>query len=78
LTASKDAETRRADLIQLEQIASGYPSCECFLTEITLDPPGATSEQADVPLLDEDYLILSTVHSAKAPEVEVGLPAQCR
>jgi DNA helicase-2/ATP-dependent DNA helicase PcrA len=64
----EDAETRRADLLQLEQIASGYPSRERFLTELTLDPPDATSDQAGVPLLDEDYLILSTIHSAKGQE----------
>jgi len=64
----EDAETRRADLIQLEQIASGYPSRERFLTELTLDPPDATSDQAGVPLRDEDYLILSTIHSAKGQE----------
>jgi DNA helicase-2/ATP-dependent DNA helicase PcrA len=63
-----DASTRRADLIQLEQIASGYPSRERFLTELTLDPPDATSDQAGVPVLDEDYLILSTIHSAKGQE----------
>jgi DNA helicase II / ATP-dependent DNA helicase PcrA len=55
-------------LIQLEQIASGYPSRERFLTELTLDPPDATSDQAGVPVLDEDYLILSTIHSAKGQE----------
>jgi DNA helicase-2/ATP-dependent DNA helicase PcrA len=64
----EDCETRRADLIQLEQIASGYASRERFLTELTLDPPDATSDQAGVPLLDEDYLILSTIHSAKGQE----------
>ena len=64
----EDAETREADLIQLEQIASGYPSRERFLTELTLDPPDATSDQAGVPLRDEDYLILSTIHSAKGQE----------
>ncbi|MEA2888097.1 MAG: ATP-dependent helicase UvrD/PcrA [Bradyrhizobium sp.] len=64
----EDAETRRADLIQLEQIAGGYPSRERFLTELTLDPPDATSDQAGVPLLDEDFLILSTIHSAKGQE----------
>jgi DNA helicase-2/ATP-dependent DNA helicase PcrA len=64
----EDAETRRADLIQLAQIASGYPSRERFLTELTLDPPDATSDQAGVPLLDEDYLVLSTIHSAKGQE----------
>ena len=64
----EDAVTRRADLLQLEQIACGYPSRERFLTELTLDPPDATSDQAGVPLLDEDYLILSTIHSAKGQE----------
>jgi DNA helicase-2/ATP-dependent DNA helicase PcrA len=64
----EDAEMRRADLIQLEQIAAGYPSRKRFLTELTLDPPDATSDQAGIPLKDEDYLILSTVHSAKGQE----------
>jgi len=64
----EEVVTRRADLIQLEQIACGYPSRERFLTELTLDPPDATSDQAGVPLLDEDYLILSTIHSAKGQE----------
>ncbi|MCA0338621.1 MAG: ATP-dependent helicase, partial [Proteobacteria bacterium] len=64
----EDADTRKDDLVQLEQIASGYASRERFLTELTLDPPDATSDQAGVPLLDEDYLILSTIHSAKGQE----------
>lgn len=64
----EDAEARRADLLQLEQIAAGYPTREAFLTELTLDPPDATSDQAGVPLRDEDYLILSTIHSAKGQE----------
>jgi DNA helicase-2/ATP-dependent DNA helicase PcrA len=59
---------RQADLLQLEQIAAGYPSRRRFLTDLTLDPPDATSDQAGVPLLDEDYLILSTIHSAKGQE----------
>ena len=64
----EDAETRRADLLQLEQIAAGYPSRERFLTDLTLDPPDATGGQAGVPLKDDDYLILSTIHSAKGQE----------
>ena len=64
----EDASIRAADLVQLEQIASGYSSRERFLTELTLDPPDATSDEAGVPLLDEDYLILSTIHSAKGQE----------
>ncbi|HEY9213882.1 MAG TPA: ATP-dependent helicase, partial [Ancylobacter sp.] len=64
----EDASTRQADLVQLAQIAAGYGSRERFLTELTLDPPDATSDQAGVPHLDEDYLILSTIHSAKGQE----------
>ena len=63
-----DAVLREADLLQLLQIASTYPSRERFLTELTLDPPDATSDRAGDPLLDEDYLILSTIHSAKGQE----------
>jgi DNA helicase-2/ATP-dependent DNA helicase PcrA len=63
-----DAHVRLADLVQLEQIAAGYSSRERFLTELTLDPPEATSSEAGTPLLDEDYLILSTIHSAKGQE----------
>jgi DNA helicase-2/ATP-dependent DNA helicase PcrA len=64
----EDAHMREADLGQLAQIASTYPSRERFLTELTLDPPEATSARAGDPLLDEDYLILSTIHSAKGQE----------
>jgi DNA helicase-2/ATP-dependent DNA helicase PcrA len=63
-----DAPVRAADLAQLEQIAGGYSSRGRFLTDITLDPPAATSDEAGVPLLDEDFLILSTIHSAKGQE----------
>ena len=63
-----DALPRRADLLQLEQIAAGYRSRQQFLTELMLDPPDATSDEAGMPLLDEDYLILSTIHSAKGQE----------
>ena len=64
----EDAAQRQADLVQLAQIAASYPTRERFLTELTLDPPDATSDQAGPPLLDEDYLILSTIHSAKGQE----------
>ncbi len=61
-------DTREADLEQLEQISGRYPTRERFLTELTLDPPSAAGDLAGAPLLDEDYLILSTVHSAKGQE----------
>ncbi|HEU4626141.1 MAG TPA: ATP-dependent helicase [Steroidobacteraceae bacterium] len=60
--------TRLGDLDQLELLSGQYPSRERFLTELTLDPPNATSDLAGQPVLDEDYLVLSTIHSAKGME----------
>jgi DNA helicase-2/ATP-dependent DNA helicase PcrA len=62
------AAVRAADLEQLEQISASYPSRERFLSELTLDPPSAAGDEAGPPLLDEDYLVLSTIHSAKGQE----------
>jgi DNA helicase-2/ATP-dependent DNA helicase PcrA len=64
----EDAIVRREDIAQLEHIAGGYPSRERFLTELTLDPPDAASDLSGPPLRDEDFLILSTIHSAKGQE----------
>lgn len=63
-----DAAVRSADLAQLARIAQGYATRERFLTELTLDPPDATSDESGAPHRDEDYLILSTIHSAKGQE----------
>jgi DNA helicase-2/ATP-dependent DNA helicase PcrA len=63
-----DAVIRAADLDQLGRIAIGYASRARFLTDLTLDPPDATSDEAGIPRRDEDYLILSTIHSAKGQE----------
>jgi len=63
-----DAQVRAADLVQLLALSAGHGSRESFLAEITLDPPEATSDRAGAPLLDEDYVILSTIHSAKGQE----------
>jgi DNA helicase-2/ATP-dependent DNA helicase PcrA len=60
--------TRLGDLDQLEHLAGQYPSRERFITELTLDPPHATSDLAGQPALEEDYLVLSTIHSAKGME----------
>jgi DNA helicase-2/ATP-dependent DNA helicase PcrA len=62
------AQVRAGDLVQLERIAQRYASRERFLTELALDPPQASGDLAGAPLLDEDYLVLSTVHSAKGQE----------
>ncbi len=63
-----DHGLRAADLAALQTLAEGYASRERFLTGLTLDPPEASSDLAGPPLLDEDYLILSTIHSAKGQE----------
>ncbi len=65
------AAARMGDLDQLESIARAYRTREEFLSELTLDPPEATGDEAGPPLLDEDYLILSTIHSAKGQEWDV-------
>jgi DNA helicase-2/ATP-dependent DNA helicase PcrA len=60
--------SRQADLEQLEQIAASHPTRERFLCDLTLDPPQAIGIEAGPPHRDEDYLILSTIHSAKGQE----------
>jgi ATP-dependent DNA helicase UvrD/PcrA len=62
---------RRRDLEQLELLATAYPTRTRFLSELTLDPPSSTGDLAGPPLLDEDYLVLSTIHSAKGLEWDV-------
>jgi DNA helicase-2/ATP-dependent DNA helicase PcrA len=62
------APARKGDLDQLERLSQQHATRESFVTELTLDPPQATGDLAGDPLLDEDYLVLSTVHSAKGQE----------
>ena len=62
------AHVRAGDLVQLERISQQYASREQFLTEMALDPPQAAGDLSGAPYLDEDYLVLSTVHSAKGQE----------
>jgi DNA helicase-2/ATP-dependent DNA helicase PcrA len=63
-----EAQVRAGDLEQLEKISVNFAGREDFLSELALDPPSATGDLAGPPLLDEDYLVLSTVHSAKGQE----------
>jgi DNA helicase-2/ATP-dependent DNA helicase PcrA len=59
---------RNSDLEQLEQIAASYSSRQRFLTDLTLEPQTATEHQRELPVDDEDCLVLSTIHSAKGQE----------
>jgi len=63
-----NARTRLADLDQIERLADAAPSRERFLSDLTLDPPESAGALAGPPHLDEDFLILSTIHSAKGQE----------
>jgi DNA helicase-2/ATP-dependent DNA helicase PcrA len=62
---------RVADLEILESLSRNHASRESFLSDLTLDPPEALGDLAGDPLIDDDYLILSTIHSAKGQEWDV-------
>ena len=63
-----DASARLIDIEHLSALSADYEDRSHFLTEIVLDPPTSTSGFADAPFLDDDYLVLSTIHSAKGGE----------
>jgi DNA helicase-2/ATP-dependent DNA helicase PcrA len=65
------AAPRIADLEQLQQAAGRYGTRGRFVAELTLDPPASTGDLAGPPSLDDDWLVLSTVHSAKGGEWDV-------
>lgn len=67
----ENPEPRRHDLEQLEHIAGRYRSRRRFLTDLTLDPPTSTADFAGPPILNDDWLTLSTIHSAKGCEWDV-------
>ena len=62
------AFSRAGDLEQLEHLSTQHPTRERFLTDLTLDPPAVTSDQSGAASKDEDYVVLSTIHSAKGQE----------
>src|SRR5204862_2031229 len=64
-------DARLRDLEQLETLAGGAHDRSAFLADLTLDPPAATSDLAGDPTLDDDWLVLSTIHSAKGCEWDV-------
>ncbi len=63
-----DAEARIADLSRLADAAASRPSLHDALAELALDPPVSGSDLAGPPRLDDDYLVISTIHSAKGLE----------
>lgn len=63
-----DHFVRYGDIEQLIEISQQFRTRERFLTELTLDPPQSSGDLSGPPLIDDDYLILSTIHSAKGQE----------
>jgi len=63
-----DGAARLSDLEQLVAAAGESADLRQFVSELVIDPPISSSDFARPPLLDEDYLVLSTVHSAKGLE----------
>jgi DNA helicase-2/ATP-dependent DNA helicase PcrA len=59
---------RLQDLDQLVAAARESADLAHFIAELALDPPQSSADLAGPPHLDEDYLVLSTIHSAKGLE----------
>ena len=66
-----DAGARLADLERLAEAAAEHGDLRTFVVELALDPPRSTGADSVPPSVDEDWLVLSTVHSAKGLEWEV-------
>ena len=66
-----NADVRLRDLEALARVATAFEDRSRMVAELTLDPPASTGDLAGPPLLDDDYVILSTVHSAKGGEWRV-------
>jgi DNA helicase-2/ATP-dependent DNA helicase PcrA len=64
-------EVRLRDLDQLELLSQQTAGRAEFLADLVLDPPRSTSDLAGPPHLDEEYIVLSTIHSAKGCEWDV-------
>ncbi len=67
----ENPEPRENDIEYLGALAAGYKSRRQFLADLILDPPVSTGDLAGPPIKDEDYLVLSTIHSAKGLEWDV-------
>jgi DNA helicase-2/ATP-dependent DNA helicase PcrA len=66
-----DASVRLHDLERLALAAAGTTNLASWLAELTLGPPESTGDLAGPPQLDDDYLVISTIHSAKGLEWSV-------
>jgi DNA helicase-2/ATP-dependent DNA helicase PcrA len=63
-----DWQHRLDDIDRLAQNAAAHTDLRSFIADMTIDPATSSADYARTPRLDEDYLTLSTVHSAKGLE----------
>lgn len=67
----ENSKPRCNDIEHIVQLSNSFRSRTQFLSDLILDPPSSTSDLAGPPLRDEDYLVLSTIHSSKGCEYDV-------
>jgi len=70
-SAYPDARPRLVDLDALVVKAAGAARLSDVAADVALEPPRSTSDLAGDPTIDEDWLTISTVHSAKGLEWDV-------
>ncbi len=63
-----DYAKRKKDLEMFEQIAARYGDLESLLADLALEPPNESITDVEEPGRDDEYLVLSTIHSAKGLE----------
>jgi DNA helicase-2/ATP-dependent DNA helicase PcrA len=66
-----DAHARLRDLERLVDAAAHVASLGAWLAELAIDPPKSTGDLAGPAELDDDYVTISTIHSAKGLEWSV-------
>ena len=65
------SDARLADLDALVAAAHNATRLSDVAADLTLEPPNSTGDLASKPSIDEDWLVISTVHSAKGLEWDV-------
>ena len=64
----EDHSKRKKDLEMFEQIAARYNDTGSLLTDLALEPPNESIADVESPGPEDEYLVLSTIHSAKGLE----------
>jgi DNA helicase-2/ATP-dependent DNA helicase PcrA len=69
--AYDDAAVRLVDLEALSAAAADQTRVSDVAADLTLEPPHSAGDLAGPPVIDEDWLVISTIHSAKGLEWDV-------